>query len=263
MPNHKKFSFITLYITLASALLFTFARLFLLFFNYDFSVGFFESKALTTAYYIILILVSLVLAVIIKKGNAHCEYDFSNSSASTLFSIALAIGFVFIAFATAKAPVSSIPLEKIANSISIIFAFITIIYYLLSAFISNPFITVLNLAPIFFLIFTIISAFINQSVHANSYNDFSEIIALLSIAFLILYKGKATISKSASSVLPITSLAIILLMQSAIPDVIILISKKAEFTIVEIALLVMRILYLFYAIAESVILTNKVCEDKE
>lgn len=261
MQNNKKNK--VFFATIILAVIFTVLRTVLLYTNFDFDSGFFNVKALATTYYVLLLIVCAVLFAA-KKTYTTTKINLLNKKGITTF-FGVAIGIMFLALVCINSSVGEVisPLEKIARYVCLISSVISVFFYLTSAFIENTFTKVLNLAPVIYFVFATILSFINQTGFASTYNDFSNVLSLMALAFIVLKDGKYSIDKDFSPVLPIYFMSIIVLCQSAVPDLITFATGHLDFDMSLAILSVMKIFYVVIMSAKYMTLTHTAHGDKK
>ena len=241
MQNTKNKSLLVLSVTLILALIFTALRIFLLYKNFDFEEGFFKVRAFATAFYLALSLSAFLLVIFRKKYSP--DFEIKKGGLSSFCDILLGVSFIILALA----------LLADKNYLFLFLSLISVLSYFVSAFSKekNTLSSVLNLAPLLYFAISIVISFISISSKANSYNSFSDILALIAISFFILYEGKPLEKEEYPSLYAVYLVPILLIAPSVIPDIITIITKEVPITIITTANNIIKLFYLFVIIIKA------------
>lgn len=247
-------------ITVIATFLFTVLRCVLLYTDFDFDSGFFSVKPLATFYYITLI-VFCALIYFTKKIYVQDRMSiYATKNVTVFFHVILALLFIGLTYISSKGKEITTPLETVAQNICVVSSGLSVIYYAVSAFVDSAFTKILNLFPVLFFVSTTILSFIEQTGSANTYNEVSHILSIVALAFIVLEDGKYSIDKNCSSILPVYFIALVVLCQSAIPDIITLITKS---TAPDINLCLLSVIKIVYAAFMTAKLITKIKTSRE
>ncbi len=249
-------------LTLLASIIFTLARVLLLFFSFNFETGIFETKGLATGLFLVFTLF-ILLFFLIKKETGDASPKAFRGIGEDVFSAAGAAIFLALAVAVTREwnDSSSLfyqvrtPVETVTYIIAVPTAFLSSIYYVLRLFakkISKTFLSIFALAPVLSLAALITQSFAKISASASSLSHYPDILALVMLSFFILAEGREFLPKDASSAkfFPVTSAAFSALFFSVIPDIITLSLSLTLFDFKALVFLLLKLVFLLYTAFE-------------
>lgn len=257
MQKANKTPIILFIISILSAIIFTAWRIVLLETSFDAESGFFASRSLVTALYLSLIILSLFFVFIKKKAvtknSSEALERYARGITNRIFNLLLALSFLLLAIFAYKELTFGSIIEKAAYYLIVASSLLSSIFYLFFTVIGEKKLYVFNVFPILTMVGIIVYSFIRQSIFANTYNEFSFILALLGIAFMLLSEGKSVGGEDA--LLPSYLALIPLVLQWSFPNLVIIDGGRFEM----LAIIVSGI-YFITTIIKTVII---ICEDKK
>ena len=90
-----------------------------------------------------------------------------------------------------------------------------------------------------------------QSIQANTYNSFSNSIALIALAFALLYEGKALLDPSEKRLISMRLITFFAVTQAIVPDIIFFIRKDFTLSFFEIIMAIVQFVYVLYFLIKT------------
>lgn len=250
-------------ITGALTLIAVIARIILMLVGFDSNTLFYKNDLWATLLYIFVLASAVAVFLSTKNITTHKSVGGTSVIILNLMSVLVAIGLLIT---KCLSTVPEMAISRVTHWGAIFALVISVIFFILKAGKNGQrhtvLITLLNLAPVIYIICQLIDCFTSVSIRANSYYLFPDILSLLTLAFYVLYEGKiATVSSNEKGV-PMFSyslLMVYLVLFSAIPDF----AVQINLTVTSVLLSVLKLIYATFAIIVIIKTLNTKAEEQK
>lgn len=260
MRNVSKSFIKSIGVTAAIAVISIVLRTVLMSFGFDSTTLFYKNDIWATLLYGFVLISAVMIFIFTRGTTTHARTKGAVDMILKLIAAVISIGLLV---SKAISPLPEPAIAKVTHYGALVSLVFAVIFYILDAFAKkrSSALVLLNVAPVVYLICQLIDCFTSISIKANSYYLFPDVVALLVLAFYVLYDGKTdTISATDKgiSMYAYSLITFLFLAFSVVPDLF----APLNLNVTEVLLSALKIVYIVFAVLNIIRISNTKSEDK-